>query len=66
MIKVTFKNPQKLSQSSIICECLFVFCKSIKFRYYSVCSVTDEDILLITTGYASNIQSIEHVKPSEL
>lgn len=66
MIKVSFKKPQKLSQHSIICECLFVFCKEIRFRYYSVCSVTNKDVLLITTGYASNIKSIEHVKPTDL
>lgn len=75
MIKVTFKTPQKIQQDGIVSDCLFVYCfKVVEFaaNIYHRLYFTDEE----NPDFANKdkckliryslIQSIEHVKPTEL
>ena len=64
MFKITFNNYQDVSYNGFLAIAKFVLCfKYIEFQSGDII-VSDDDISCAI--YKKNIQSIEHVKPTDL
>ena len=69
MIKVTFKEKQEIWQHGFIQECMFCFC--LKFIECGILTQVKNLVFSEEKGdnqfvFTHNIQSIEHVKPTDL
>lgn len=65
MIKVKFKTPQYVVSDCLVSKAMFVYTNE-PLLPNNICLVAYENGLPISTFSISDIQSIEHVKPTEL
>lgn len=73
MIKVTFKEPQKCYDFNILPPLTFmanfVFCKKVTYlgsNFFDIIQVNNDHLHISKDHGSEIIQSIEHVKPTDL